>query len=297
MDGIMLRSMTGFGRCFVEDGPRVQQWEIRSVNSRFLELKWRLPPLAQCLEPELEKLVRKYAGRGRVDISLQLRFTPGNAPKPIFDSGQAMGMIDCLAALARERGDAFIPDFSAFLGVPSLWSEPDSDQDDDLASQLQKGLSLALSDWNESRETEGEALAADLQARVMRMVDWTEMIAERVPEIREDKTRVLRERLDIALAGAGLELDENRFLQEIVILTDRLDVSEEITRLSAHLDRLLQLLRQGGDAGRRLDFTLQECFREINTLGNKVSDAQLSSVVVDFKNELEKCREQARNLE
>lgn len=86
-------------------------------------------------------------------------------------------------------------------------------------------------------------------------------------------------------------------MQEIVIYNDRLDVSEELTRLYTHLERLRQLLQDGTDAGRRLDFTLQECFREINTCGNKLPDAQLSRIIVDFKNELEKCREQVQNLE
>ena len=107
----------------------------------------------------------------------------------------------------------------------------------------------------------------------------------------------MRERLSEILAQQGGELDESRFLQEVVILTDKLDVTEELTRLRTHLDRLRELLNTGKDAGRRLDFTLQECFREINTCGNKTPDVQLSRLVVDFKNELEKCREQVQNLE
>ena len=108
---------------------------------------------------------------------------------------------------------------------------------------------------------------------------------------------ILRERLAEALAAVGQEPEEGRFLQEITLLADRLDVSEELTRLDTHLERLRELLEAGRDAGRRLDFTLQECFREINTCGNKLPDVQLSRLVVDFKNELEKCREQVQNLE
>ena len=108
---------------------------------------------------------------------------------------------------------------------------------------------------------------------------------------------MLRERLSEALSAVSGELEEGRFLQEVVILADKLDVSEELTRLHAHLERLRALLDIGADAGRRLDFTLQECFREIATCGNKIQDAQTSRLVVDFKNELEKCREQVQNLE
>ena len=123
------------------------------------------------------------------------------------------------------------------------------------------------------------------------------LMDERAPAIREERFAILRERLSDALEAAGGELEEGRFLQEMVILADRLDVSEELTRLRAHLDRLTELLASGADAGRKLDFTLQECFREIATCGNKIQDAHVSRVVVDFKNELEKCREQVQNVE
>ena len=99
------------------------------------------------------------------------------------------------------------------------------------------------------------------------------------------------------LEAHGANLEEGRFLQEITIMADKLDVSEELTRLKAHMERLREILAQGGDAGRRLDFTIQECFREINTCGNKIQDSQISRIIVDFKNELEKCREQVQNIE
>lgn len=293
----MLRSMTGFGRCLVENAVCSQQWEIRSVNGRYLDIKWRLPITARYLETNFEKVARRHAARGRVEISLSLQFAPGRAPKPHFDSQQASAMLECLSNLAKERGEAFAPDYSRFLCIPSLWADPDIEEDDELGAQLEGGLALALEDWNESRATEGAALGMDLRQRILRMEEWAEVFMERAPDVKEERVALLRERLEEALAGNSLELDESRFLQEIVILTDKIDVSEELTRLCAHLERMRQLLQNGDEAGKKLDFTLQECFREINTCGNKIADAQLSRLVVDFKNELEKCREQAQNLE
>lgn len=293
----MLRSMTGFGRCFVENARVGQQWEIKSVNGRYLDLKWRLPPIARYLEPVLEKTVRRHAARGRVEISLSLQFAPGQAPKPAFDMQQAGAMLDAVARLADTRGDTYTPDYTPFLSLGSLWSEPGVDEVDDLGRMLEQGLALALEDWNESRVSEGKQLALDLESRVARMLEWTAVLAEAAPRVREERVQLLRERLGETLAGLGHELEDDRFLQEIVILADKLDVSEELTRLGAHLERIQQLLRDGHDTGRKLDFTLQECFREINTCGNKAQDAELSRIVVDFKNELEKCREQAQNLE
>lgn len=293
----MLRSMTGFGRCFVEDNRVSQQWEIRSLNGRHLDLKWRLPALARHLEPVLERLARRHAQRGRVEISLALTFAQGRAPKPAFDFQTASAMLDEILALAHQRGERYDPDYAPLLSMASLWGDPEVDEVEDLGKLLEHGLAMALDDWNESRETEGALLGNDLKARLSQMRHWTSTLAQAAPDVREDRIQTLRERLSQMLAGVSQELDEERFLQEIVILTDRLDVSEELTRLDAHLARLEQLLRNGQDVGRKLDFTLQECFREINTCGNKLQDAELSRIVVDFKNELEKCREQAQNLE
>lgn len=293
----MLRSMTGFGRCFVEDARVSQQWEVRSVNGRHLDIKWRLPALARYLEPALEKVARRCAMRGRVEIALSLQFAPGASPKPAFDSQQASAMLERLRGLSTERGEEFAPDYSRLLLIPALWGEPQIDEAEDLSALLEQGLAAALEDWNESRAAEGEKLGRDLESRIMRMREWVAALGEAAPAVREEHIQRLRERLTGALAQSGLDLPEDRFLQEVVLLADRLDVSEELTRLDAHLERLLQLVRDGRDAGRKLDFTLQECFREINTCGNKIQDAELSRIVVDFKNELEKCREQAQNLE
>lgn len=293
----MLRSMTGFGRCFVEDARVSQQWEIRSVNGRHLDIKWRLPLLARYLEPALEKVARRYALRGRLEITLSLQFAPGASPRPDFDDQQASAMLDALRMLAEARGETFTPDYSRLLLMPALWGEPQIDEAEDLSALLEQGLATALEDWDESRAAEGEKLGRDLTSRIGQMREWTATLCEAAPAVREEHIQRLRDRLTAALAQSELDLPEDRFLQEIVLLADRLDVSEELTRLDAHLERMLQLVRDGRDAGRKLDFTLQECFREINTCGNKIQDADLSRLVVDFKNELEKCREQAQNLE
>ncbi|MDE7241038.1 YicC/YloC family endoribonuclease, partial [Desulfovibrio sp.] len=291
----MLRSMTGFGRCLVENADSIQQWEVKSVNGRHLDLKWRLPPAIRCLEPLLEKVVRRHASRGRVDVSLTLQRVTGAPGGSGFDAALAASMLDSLACLARARGDAFTPDYAALLTVPALWGENGGTPDEALVRQLEDGLGLALTDWNQSRAAEGAALAADLDGRLRRMEAWTEKLADCAPAIKKERAEALRARVGELLAPEGLALEEARFLQEVAVLMDRLDVSEELTRLGAHLARMRELLREGRDAGRRLDFTLQECFREINTCGNKIPDIQLSRLVVDFKNELEKCREQVQN--
>ena len=296
----MLRSMTGFGRSVREDADWTQTWEIRGVNSRFLDPKWRIPASVRGLETRFERVVRRYATRGRVEVSLILQQRHPSASIEL-DEERAGAMLDALERLATQRGDVYEPDYSAFLGMSDLWERMDNDDAESLEEQLVAGLVVALEDWNESRATEGQALERDMSARIGQLEVWVEQILERAPEIKEERISQLRERLNQALQdvsqGLSVEIEEGRFLQEVVILADRLDVSEELTRLKAHLDRMRELLATGTDAGRRLDFTLQECFREINTCGNKIQDSCISRLVVDFKNELEKCREQVQNLE
>ena len=290
-----LRSMTGFGRCQLDDADMVQTWEIRSVNSRFLDLKWKLPPQARNMEARFEKIVRRFASRGRVEISLNLQRQ--SAARASFDADQANAMLDAIKTFASSRGDIFNVNYMALMNQSALWTSAQEDDDEALFNALADGLETALADWNDSREVEAQALAADLEARFSRMAAWVSAIEERAPEIKAARFEQVRERLAAMLAEMGAELDENRFLQEMVIMADKLDVSEELTRLHSHLVRLASLMESGEDAGRKLDFTLQESFREINTCGNKIQDQHVSRIVVDCKNELEKCREQVQNLE
>ncbi len=293
----MLRSMTGFGRCLVEDEDFVQQWEVRSVNGKHLDVRWHLPNSLRSLQARLEKHTRQFALRGRVDISLVLQYG-AHAQKNIhFDVAHASAMLNALHDLSGQRQETFTPDYNLFLSMPSLWGGAEDAQEEYMADRLVEGLGVALEDWNESRAVEGAALELDLQARLLRMEAWADIIEERIPTIKEERIQALRERVTELMASYDVELEEGRFLQEVTLLGDKLDVSEEITRLRTHFTRFSELLKLGKDVGRKLDFTLQECFREINTCGNKIPDVQLSRLVVDIKNELEKCREQAQNIE
>ena len=293
----MLKSMTGFGRCCLDEAGMVQTWEVRSVNNRFLDVKWRLPPLARGMEDSLDKVVRQHASRGRVDIVLSLTINRDDLCAVNFNSLQAAAMLEKMAEFAEEQDLAFEPDLNRFLSLPFLWEDNSAENYDELLHILSQGLEVALSDWNESRAREGKALERDLMERILRMQEWVEHLKEQAPTLKEERFNALRERMDEMLSRYSLELEESRFLQEITILSDRVDVSEELTRLASHLDLLTELMGQGTDVGRRLDFAVQECFREITTCGNKVQDAQVQRLVVDFKNELEKCREQVQNLE
>ncbi|GHV51681.1 hypothetical protein FACS1894168_3890 [Deltaproteobacteria bacterium] len=292
----MLHSMSGFGRCFLEGETWAETWEIRSVNNRFLDIKWHLPLFARPLESQFERSVKKAASRGRVEITLHARLASAGTT-PQFNAALASSMLQTISAFAAQGGGNFTPDYNRLLSIPPLWNEGAEEMDDETVARLTQGLGEALEDWNESRRIEAKALANDIFSRLSRMEEWLACISEEAPRVKEERFALVRARLTEILDQYGQGLDEGRFLQEIALLADKLDVSEEITRLAAHLERIRELLTNGVDAGRRLDFTLQEAFREINTCGNKIQNTDISRIIVDFKNELEKCREQIQNLE
>ncbi len=304
----MLRSMTGFGRCVIESEFGMQTWELRSVNGRHLDIKWRLPSQLRYLESRFERLLKKGASRGRVEVSMVWQPSELLQERVYFDEVRARAMCQTLVDFSKnnfsslglgcESALSSSFDVMSLLRIDRLWHQPSQDEpSDSFVLELEKGLAMAIEDWNESRETEASALKRDLIERCMRLEEWVSHIGEQAPRIKEERFSVLRERVQNTLSEHGHDLDESRFLHELVLYSDKLDISEELTRLDAHLERFRELLAEGSDAGRRLDFTLQECFREITTCGNKVQDALLSRVVVDCKNELEKCREQVQNLE
>jgi len=290
-------SMTGFGRAETRAENFSHVWELRSVNNRFLDLKWRMPTVLRSLETRFEKILRKSASRGRVDVNLTVETRSAELLGVSLNVAQAGAMLDQLRELAKTQGVTFAPDMNRLLSAANLWRDDSAEPDPGLVASLEEGLARALGDWNASRRVEGEALARDLRGRFATLRTLAAAIAARVPQVLKDKQAATAERLNALVAQAGMSFEPERLAQEVAVLADRLDVTEELTRLAAHLDRLDEALGADGEAGKRLDFLIQEAFREINTCGNKAQDVEVSRLVVDFKVELEKCREQVQNIE
>jgi len=293
----MPASMTGFGRAETRAENFSHVWELRSVNNRFLDLKWRMPSVLRSLETRFEKILRKSASRGRVDVSLSVETRSAALLGVSLNTAQAGAMLDQLRELAKTQGVDFTPDMNRLLSAAHLWRDDSAEPDPGLVASLEAGLAQALADWNASRRVEGAELARDLSSRFANLRVLAKAIGERVPQVLKDKQAAPAARLTALVAQAGMSFTEERLAQEVAVLADRLDVSEELTRLAAHLDRLDEALVGDGEAGKRLDFLIQAAFREINTCGNKAQDVEVSRLVVDFKGELEKCREQGQNIE
>jgi len=293
----MPKSMTGFGKSVTENEFASVIWEARSVNSRYLDLKWRLPLFLRANEALLEKVVRRHVERGRLEVSCVFQPAAPEALDVSLNEPQARAMLACVARLATDMGFAFTPDFTRLLAISHLWQEGMRDAPEDLLETLTEGLRLALKDLGAARLREGGLMAADILSRLDTLGALHADLVRLAPKIKEDKFEALRARLGAVFEKLEVEPPEERILQEVAVLSDKLDVSEELTRLDAHLAQIRALLGQEGDMGKRLDFLCQEAFREINTCGNKAQSIEMSRIVVEFKAELEKCREQVQNIE
>ncbi|WP_243439494.1 YicC/YloC family endoribonuclease [Fundidesulfovibrio soli] len=293
----MTKSMTGFGRSITDNPFASVVWEARSVNSRYLDLKWRLPLFLRSHESDLERVVRRYVERGRLEVVCNFQAHRAEALDFSLNKPMAKAMLLSVSELAEEMGQSFAPDYTRLLTISSLWQEGLKDAPAELMEALVAGLEKALEDHAASRQHEGELMAADILRRLDKLAGWHAEIKLQAPRVKEEKFQALRTRLSTVLEKLGVESSEERVLQEVAVLADKLDITEELTRLGCHLDQIRALLGQDGDVGKRLDFLLQEAFREINTCGNKAQNIEISRVVVEFKAELEKCREQVQNIE
>ncbi len=293
----MVKSMTGYGSLSRESDICAQHWQIRSVNSKQFSLRFRVPHTLRAHEQVWERQIRQACARARIEVDLTLQLYQAEAVPVSLNRPQARAMLDQLSELAREAGVGFEPDMNRLINVPGVWQEAAVAENDALASELSLGLDRALEDWNQSRAREGRALQVDLEQRLQLMKQRLDELEGSARDLARDKFQVLQERVQALLEQSQTQVDEDRMHQELALLADKLDVTEELVRLRTHLDTVSSLLAGDGDNGRKLDFVLQECFREINTCGNKAQNTAVSSLVVDIKTELEKCREQVQNLE
>lgn len=294
----MIRSMTGYGRARAEERGAALSCEIRSVNARGREVRIRLPAELAALDPALRERVQERIARGRIDVNVEWEKPPSTKPRPVLNSDAAAAVIEAWRQLAKEHGLKDEPQAAVILRMPGVMEAPSSAAPalDDLAALALEALDRALAAHGAVRDREGQELARDLGARVAhiaRLVDEMRGVLASEPRRIADQ---LRERVASLLADTAL--DEARLAQEIAMLAQRADVTEELVRLDAHLARFSALFRDGAvEIGRTIEFLVQEVRREVSTLGAKSGTPEVDARVLAIKTELERIREQAANLE
>lgn len=292
-----LRSMTGFGRGEATAHGMHVVVEIGSVNRRQFDNQVSVPRALSPLEPRINEEIQEVVSRGRLTGAITLTHTHRARRKAMrIDEDLASAYLHDLRAAGRRLG---LPDD---LTLQSLLELPDvvevAHPEAELESAwpvVRRALRQALKGLARMRRQEGQALEKDLRARITLLRRQVEKIRKRAPGAAARYRAALLER--IAEAGVGLSGQEERLLREVAIYADKCDISEEITRLDSHLDHLETLMRGREANGKALDFLAQEIFREINTTGAKANDSVIVQIVVGFKAELERIREQVQNIE
>lgn len=287
--------MTGFGVGEARVGAVRVSVEARSVNHRFLDVHLRLPRELTDQVVHIEQLLRRRLSRGRLDVAAHLDGALGGGVT--LDRARALTAIDALRALAREVGAREEVPLSLLATVPELFVPASSADREPLRAALVDAVTRCVADLERSRATEGEQLAEDLRRRVGHLRREASTLATRAGEMPSRQRERLRERVARLVEDPALRPDGARLEQEIALLALHCDVAEELTRFAAHVDQFERLIDVEEPVGRRMDFLLQEMSREVNTVGAKAIDAEVTRCVVELKAELERMREQVQNVE
>jgi uncharacterized protein (TIGR00255 family) len=294
----MVRSMTGYGRAeAILDGQKMVV-EIKSLNHRFLEISLRIPASLSALEMEIKKKIAEPLLRGKIDATIRrdVQGSSENSHPLALNLPLAQNYYNLLTQLKQSLGlkddirmemiaaqkDIFLP-VESFQDITALWQ------------RLAMVLDEALAGLVDMRRREGEILVRDLSARLDLMALLLNGIEAKTPRVVLEYQKRLTDR--VREMTSGLMIDEARLSQEIAIFAEKSDITEEIVRFRSHLGQFQEMLNSEDAIGRKVDFLIQEMNREINTIGSKSSDADISKQVIEIKSELAKIREQVQNLE
>lgn len=292
----MIKSMTGFGRCEVQEAERKITVEMKSVNHRYLDVSIKMPKKLNFFEAAIRSELKNYIQRGKVDIFISYEdFTESNLCVKYNRelAAEYMGYLNQMAEEFSLENDVKVFGLSRYPEVFTM--EEQSIDEQKLWELLKRALEGAAKGFVETRVTEGEHLRDDLLEKLDGMLTHVDFIAERSPQIITEYRQKLEEKVKELLADANI--DENRLLMEVTIFADRVCVDEELVRLKSHIETTKETLLKGGGIGRKLDFIAQEMNRESNTILSKSNDLEISNHAIELKTEIEKVREQIQNIE
>ena len=292
----MLKSMTGYGKgeAVCEHGRCTV--EIRSVNHRYNEVSIRMPRSFLAMEQEVKRIAASRLKRGKIEVSVQWEEAIASEGLPRIDTKVAAEYFTAFSELSSELGIASEVPLSLVIAQKGVLRDSGAALDETLLlPQFVAATEAALKAIDAMRISEGEALANDLTTRRKQVAQLVAAIGERSPQVAGEYQQKLKARLDQLLNG--VEMDAARLAQEVALMADRCDVTEEMVRLSSHFKQFDETLKYSEPVGRKLDFLMQEMNREVNTIGSKSNDAEITTLVVQIKAEMEKMREQVQNIE
>lgn len=288
--------MTGFGRGESENKGRSWTAEIRCVNNRFLDVKIKLPRGYLALEEPIRKLVSEFHQRGRVDLVVSVSGDFTDLLELKVNSSLATSYMETFREMANTFKLAAPATVAELAACPDVLTREQKEDDvDSIWPTVEQALRQMLMNCETMRNQEGTAMADDLRSRLAHFSETVASIESSVPVLLKQREKNLRDRLNKLLEN--VDLDPQRLAQEVAILADKTDVTEEIVRLKSHIIQFTDFLDEDVAVGRKLDFLIQEFLREVNTIASKINDADIAHLTVDLKSELEKMREQVQNIE
>ena len=291
----MVKSMTGFGKVQSITELGEINIEIKSVNNRYSDVNIRLPRFLNFAEERIKKVVAKYMSRGKIDIFINVNSGEQSGKKVVIDKDLALSYVNAFKEFCEEADIKFDITASRLMCSDAVSIEHDQKDDEEVWQYIAPVIEECMKLHTASRETEGERLKADLLSKVncinKNVCEIEKIVPENICAYRERLLSKVHEVLD------NYDLEENRIIAEIAVYSDKVCVDEETVRLKSHLQEVAKLLNDGGAIGKKMDFIIQEMNREINTIGSKSNELQISKLVVDTKNEIEKIREQIQNIE
>lgn len=293
----MIKSMTGFGRAENTDNIYSFNVEIKTVNNRYNDIVVKMPKYFSYLEEDIKRTIKDKISRGRVEVYIGLEYIDQLGIDVKVDIPLAKSYKEGLEELINELDIVEDVKLSHIISVSDVIKTERKELDEDLVwNCLKVALDNALDNVVSMRKSEGLVLKKDMEKQLIEIQKLTDKIRTRSPLVVIEYKAKLEERIK-ELLGAESNLDEERLESEIVFFANKSDINEEIIRLESHIHQFSQSLTENKSVGRKLDFLTQEMNREINTIGSKANDLDISNSVVDLKSELEKIREQAQNVE
>lgn len=292
----MIKSMTGFGRAESVTKDRKIVIEMKSVNHRYCDMNIKMPKKLNYFESSIRNHLKNYIGRGKVDIFITYEdYTESNVYVK-YNSEIAAEYVKYISQMAEEfdlRNELSAGALSRYPEVLTL--EEQSENEEELWKDIQAVLDEAATKFVESRTKEGESLKEDLLDKLNGMLSMVDYIEHTSPSLVDS----YRARLEAKVAELleNVSLDEGRIAAEVTIYADKICVDEETVRLRSHIENTKEILLEGGNVGRKLDFIAQEMNREANTILSKANSLDISNKAIDLKTEIEKVREQIQNIE
>ena len=289
----MAISMTGFGAADAQWETWICQVEIRSVNQRFLDIRCRLPFGFQTMEPKIKKQIKAVSSRGKIDCSIKLE-KGASEEKLKLNLERAQRYNELLTEFEALSGRKVGVDARDLSSLNIIEENKSGEPPEKCEKVIRECLSRALEGLQEMKEREGQAMQSDIQQRLSscgNIVNSIEKLSQAEPERFRDRLQECFSQLT-----EGIEINPERLEQEIALLADRLDISEEVVRFRTHLEHMDEILSQR-EVGKKAEFLMQELNREVNTMASKSNHAGISQSSVEIKSELEKVREQLQNIE